>query len=363
MLSRYSPQACATRAPARPLSLSLLLCGALLLAGASEAAPKREAKKKAAKAARPAASQAQAQAQNQVDPEPTPPAQCPPSAQAPSAEELQAAQERAADRGLLWRVSKDGRHAYLFGSIHIGKLDWAIPGPKMAAALQDSDMLALELDPGDPMVQQQMTAGLARRRLAPDAPLRQRLAQHEAEACLPKGTLAAIPHPLMQAFTLTLLAARWEGLDPAYAQEQVLSGMARSVQRTVVSLESVELQLNALLPKDKRQAQQATAELLDLLERGQARPVLRRLAEAWERSDLDTLERYQDWCECARNAAERAQLQRLNDGRNPMLAERIDALVEAGHQPFAAVGALHMTGAQALPRLLEKRGYQVERLQ
>lgn len=290
------------------------------------------------------------------------PAACPPAAEAPSAEALQAAQARAQDRGLLWRINKDGRSAYLYGSIHVGKLDWALPGPKLAAALQDSDMIALELDPADPAIQQRMAAGMARRHIAPDESLRRRLARHEAEACLPQGALAG-QHPLMQAFMLTLLAGRWEGLELAYAQEQVLSGMARTLQRQVVSLETVELQLGALLPKNRRQALKMTGELLDLLEEGKARSVLRRMAEAWENSDLQALEDYEQWCECAQSAADRAQLKRLNDDRNPYLAERIDALVQAGHQPLAAVGALHMTGPKALPRLLERRGFKVERLQ
>lgn len=373
------PQRPSSLPPSRRLPLALLLCGALfLLQQPAAAAPSgtnsktaknskspksaqqaKPAKPKATSKATPKAKAGQARKQALAAPVET----CPPAAKPPSPEALQAAQARASDRGLLWRLSKDGRQAYLYGSIHVGKLDWAIPGPKLAAALQDSDMLALELDPADPAVQQQMSAGLSLRRLEPDAPLRQRLDRHEAKACLPKGSLATIPHPLMQAFTLTLVEARREGLDPAYAQEQVLSGMAHSVQRPVVSLETVELQLDALLPREPAEAMEATSELLDLLEQGKARPVLKRLAEAWERSDLDTLANYEQWCECARNAAERAQLQRLNDARNPHLAERIDALIQAGHRPFAAVGALHMTGPQALPRLLERRGYQLERLQ
>ena len=289
-------------------------------------------------------------------------ATCPPSLEPPSTEALQAAQARAQDRGLLWRISKGGRSAHLYGSIHGGKLDWAMPGPKLSAALQQSDLLALELDPGDPAIQQQMAAGLARRRVEPDEALRRRLARHEAEACLPAGALAPL-HPLMQAFTLTLLAARWEGLDSGYAQEQVLSGLARTLQRPVVSLETVELQLTALLPRDRPQALKMTHELLDLLEQDKARSVLRRMAEAWASSDLQALEDYERWCECAQSAEDRAQLRRLNDDRNPFLAERIDALVGAGHQLLAAVGALHMTGPQSLLRLLERRGYRIERLQ
>lgn len=289
-------------------------------------------------------------------------AACPPAPEPPTPAALQAAQARAQDRGLLWRLSKEGRGvAYLYGSIHLGKLDWAIPGPRLAAALGDSDTVALELDPGDPAVQQQMATGLARRPLAPDAALRQRLARHEAEACLPGGALAGL-HPLMQAFTLTLLAARWDGLDAGYAQEQVLSGLARAQQRPVLSLETAEQQLDALLPADRREALRLTGELLDQLEQGKVRPVLRRLAEAWEHGDLRALEDYEQWCDCVQSEADQAQFRRLNDARNPALAARIDALIAAGQRPLAAVGALHMTGPQSLPILLERRGYRLERL-
>ena len=58
----------------------------------------------------------------------------------------------------------------------------------------------------------------------------------------------------------------------------------------------------------------------------------------------------------------RAFLRRLNDDRNPGLADRIDALHGAGKRVFAAVGALHMTGAKGLPGLMAQRGYIVERL-
>ncbi|HYN59292.1 MAG TPA: TraB/GumN family protein, partial [Rubrivivax sp.] len=77
---------------------------------------------------------------------------------------------------------------------------------------------------------------------------------------------------------------------------------------------------------------------------------------------LATLERYASWCECADSEDQRALLRRLNDDRNAHLADGIDALHAQGHRVFAAVGALHMTGPQALPRLLAQRGYSVQRV-
>lgn len=285
---------------------------------------------------------------------------CPPPPEPPGAAALRAAQ--ASDRGLLWRLSKEGRaSAYLYGSIHVGRPDWSMPGPQLARALDESDTWALELDPADPAVQRALAEGLARRPLQPDAELRARLARQAALACLPEGALEGL-HPLMQAFALSLLAARWDGLDAGYAQEQILSQRARALQRPVVSLESVEIQLAALLPETPAEALAQSRELLEQLEQDKVRPTLRRLGEAWARGDLAALEAYEQWCDCVQSEAERDQLRRLNDARNPFLAERIDALITRGHRLFAAVGALHMTGPQALPRLLEQRGYRLERL-
>ncbi|MGN6829604.1 TraB/GumN family protein [Paucibacter sp. M5-1] len=280
---------------------------------------------------------------------------CPP----PPVAQTQPSPER--DRGLLWRISKDGRSAWLFGSIHLGRPDWARPGPQLRAALQDSDTLALELDPADPAIQRQLAAGLSRP-LSLDAALRQRLAGRVAAACLPEGALAAL-HPLMQAVTLTMLEARWEGLEAGYGQEMVLSGEARSRGLAIVSLETVRQQLDALLPADAREARRLTADTLEQLEQGKVRPMLRRLVQAWEQGDLQTLADYERWCDCADTPADRAFLRRLIEGRNPALAARIAALHAEGRQVLAAVGALHMAGPRGLPALLAQRGYRVERVE
>ena len=87
-----------------------------------------------------------------------------------------------------------------------------------------------------------------------------------------------------------------------------------------------------------------------------------RLAAAWERGDLDEIADYARWCECVANDKDRQLMQRLNDDRNPALADGIEALHREGRQVFAAVGALHMTGPQALPTLMRARGFAVQRV-
>jgi uncharacterized protein YbaP (TraB family) len=193
------------------------------------------------------------------------------------------------------------------------------------------------------------------------AALRERLSRQTAAACVPEAALQRL-NPLMQAITLTVLAARWEGLDPSFAQEIVLATAARVQQRPIVSLESAQSQLAVLLPSDPDEAQRLLDQALEQLEKGRARPLLRRLAQAWSEGRLSEIENYAQWCECADTPQDRAFLRKLNDERNAPMAERIDALHADGKRVLVAVGALHMTGEQGLPRLMAARGYTVERL-
>jgi len=287
-------------------------------------------------------------------------AACPPVTQAPTAEQIQAAQREARDRGFLWRVTKQGRSSYLFGTMHLGKMPWIFPGPRLQEALTQTDTLALEIDLTDPAVLQN-PPGAATAPMPLTEPMRARLSRQITAACVPAAALQRL-NPLMQAITLTVLSARWEGLDSSFGQEIVLAATARVQQRPIVALESAQSQLAVLLPNDPAEAQRLLDQTLEQLEKGRARVLMRRLAEAWAEGRFGEIENYAQWCECADTPQDRAFLHRLNDERNVPMAERIDALHAEGKRVLVAVGALHMTGGQGLPRLMAARGYTVERL-
>ena len=279
---------------------------------------------------------------------------CPPAL--PTASESRSAPK---DRGLLWRATRDGRSVYLFGTLHVGKPSWRQLGPLTSAALRASDVLALEVDPNDPALLQALAAMRPPQPLP--EPLEQRLARAFERACMASEALAAL-HPVLQATTLTVMEARWMGMDSSYALEQVLSAQARAPGQRLVALESAAQQLKALVPDDEAEARSLLEQTLQQLEDKTARRVLERLAVAWEQGDLSALEDYGHWCECAANESEREFLRKLNDERNGPLADGIERQHRQGAKVFAAVGALHMTGPQALPRLLEQRGFKVERV-
>jgi uncharacterized protein YbaP (TraB family) len=263
------------------------------------------------------------------------------------------------DRGFLWRATRDGRTSYLFGTLHVGKPAWRRLGPKTAAALRGTDVLALEVDPSDPELLKAM-ADIRPPQPLPDE-LQQRLTRAFERACVASESLAQL-HPVLQASTLTVLEARWLGMDPTYAMEQLLSAQARALGRRVVSLESAVQQTLALVPEDEAEARTLLDQSLQQLEDSSGRRVLQKLAAAWEQGDLAVLEDFERWCECAASDADREFMRKLNDQRNPHLADGIAAQHGQGKRVFAAVGALHMTGPQSLPLLLAQRGFKVERI-
>lgn len=281
-----------------------------------------------------------------------------PSVPQPDAAQLRRLEAEAVNRGPLWRIRRDGHDSYLYGSIHIGRPAWQFPGPLLRDAWSKTELLALELDPGDPQLMQALRALPT---MALSLRSERRLQAQMLAACIDERALAGL-HPLLQLASITSVAGRADGLDPAYAQEMALLARARREGRPVHALESAAEQMAALVPRDTATAQHEFSVGLEQLEKGRLRPLLSRLAQAWERGDMAALTAPEPPCHCPDDEIEQAQLARINDGRNDALARRIAALHGSGKRVLVAVGALHMSGAKALPRLLQAEGFEVEQL-
>jgi uncharacterized protein YbaP (TraB family) len=263
------------------------------------------------------------------------------------------------DRGALWRFARDGRHGYLYGTIHVGKPEWAMPGRAVFGALADAETIVMEADPLDPAFHAGLIAP-ARPHEAPrlPAPLVQRLRTQATKACTPWERLAKMP-PMMIATVLTLRDAAWEGLFAEYASEMVLAGYAKGAGKSIAVLETTAIQRAALAGGPPAEQLAAVEQALQGLERGTARRELVAVAEAWAGGDLEALGRTL----LHTTDAERTGLERLITGRNPAMAARIEALHADGRRAFVAAGILHMIGETGLPALLQERGFTVERVE
>jgi uncharacterized protein YbaP (TraB family) len=287
---------------------------------------------------------------------------CPPEPQPLSAEMFAQAQGQARDRGFLWRATKDGHSSYLYGTLHVGRAAWLALGPAAERALRNSSTLALELDPLDPEVGVRMGAALARIPVrAVPSELRTRLVRQLQSECMPPATADHVPAELLLA-NLSLSVARRDGLDAQFGSEALLAMTARARGLSVVSLETVDIQLRAILAADDLEARQILVDGLQELESGHARDGLAELVTMWESGNVQRLDTYVQWCDCVVTPMEKLQMQRLLDDRNPAMAHRLDAMHRSGSRVFAAVGSLHMSGPGGLPALLARMGYVLERL-
>jgi len=287
---------------------------------------------------------------------------CPPAAVPLDPDRFREGMSRADDHGFLWRVAKDGRTSYLYGTLHAAKPAWMFPGPRTLAALESSDVLALELDLLDADVRERLAKAAAAR---PDerlpAALEARIERRMAAECITDAPWRGFA-PEFQVATLAVLAARRQGLDPSYGIDLVLALIARDFGKAAASLETPEAQIKALRMPTRAATIEFVTASLDELDADRSAPTLARLANAWADGNLPELEGYEGWCDCLGSDAERAAEQRLVADRNPLLAQAFDALHAGGRSVFGAVGSLHMVGPGGLPALLRQRGYAVEQV-
>ncbi len=230
------------------------------------------------------------------------PADCPPQASMPSAEERAKLTAQARDRGFLWRISKGGQSSYLYGTIHLARREWMFPGPQVSAALKASQVVALELDITDTALMQRLQAGMAPKAGEPGAQLPQdlatRLRAQLRVACAPNEMLSAMS-PEMVGALLVMMSARRDGLDANYGIDPALAHLARRQKKSVVSLETPELQLKLMRSQSATDLRESLEKVLSDLEQDRTRPLLLRVAQVWAEGRDDELERYREWCDCA----------------------------------------------------------------
>lgn len=287
---------------------------------------------------------------------------CPPEAPAPGPAEMEEQLRQSRDRGLLWQVEKDGRASWLYGTVHVSRMGWVMPGPRTRAALAGSDVLALELDPADPELQRLLTSGRDTARSERVlAGLKPRLDRLAARACVPAPVMAAMP-PLLQLMTVSLFDGRRDGFHPELGVDTVLWGMAQAMGKPLVALETAAGQLAAMTPETEADERALLAQGLKDLESGADRTLILRLLRAWSEGDEAALASYPQWCKCVETPEEQRFFRRINDQRNDAIADKLAALHGKGQRFFAGVGALHMTGPKSLTTLLRARGFQVRRV-
>ncbi|WP_171033001.1 TraB/GumN family protein [Qipengyuania marisflavi] len=260
----------------------------------------------------------------------------------------------------LWAINgPDGAvEGWLFGTIHALPDDFAWRTPMLDSTLKSADMLVVEvaaLDDGAAL--SQLFEDMAFDR--PAGPIIDRIDpqyRDEFDALLVKAKVRRSYFDPMESWAAALaLAQVAQSAKSANGVDRALLTSFKG--REVVELEGAKAQLaifDSLPEKEQRDLLNA---VLD--ETASYEDEIGELARTWQTGDTAKLG------ELTKRGilADKELKQVLLVQRNQAWAAQIENLLSASQRPFVAVGAGHLLGPEGLPKLLEQRGYTVERVE
>lgn len=264
------------------------------------------------------------------------------------------------DKGLLWRLEKDGRTSWLFGTVHVNKPSEAMLGPRVTQAIQGSDVVAVEIDLLNPATLAQLMDKL-KLEMPPLSPAtRLALQNNLAEGCHPSAAKPESMGRMLLMPALTMSHMRSHGLFAEYGVDVFLLGMAQGMKKPVHSLEAADVHVQVMTLMQEGPSYEAkVTETMSAIASGKVGRLGVRMHDVWLKGDVDALQNYAQWCDCLTTEQDQRFMQAINDARNPGMAQGIAQLHDKGQRVFAAIGMLHMTGPKAVQTLLSQAGFQV----
>jgi len=273
--------------------------------------------------------------------------------------------QAATERGLIWRVTRDGTPtSYLLGSIHVGRADMYPLPDTMQQAYRRSDALVVEAD----IVAADLThlSSLVREKGtyhdggtlkdAVDAAAWSDIRAAAKRCGMPLSLLQG-QKPWLAYSTLTLLAVQAKGYSEQYGIDRHFLEQAHEDNKPVLELEGVEQQFQVLsgMPEDKQS--DLLAYTAGQIADGDV--PMAQLVGAWRSGRPEQLE-------AQVSAHFPSSLQGVYDAlvvqRNRAMADRLDRLLDGRRALLVVVGAAHMTGPTGLVKQLRQRGYRVEQM-
>ncbi|OXY83809.1 TraB/GumN family protein [Oceanimonas doudoroffii] len=257
----------------------------------------------------------------------------------------------------LWQATRGEQQLWLFGSIHIADERLATLPPSLLQALEDSELLLLEVDP-----LKVDTADIAYL-LQPGSDWPARLGQDLTSRLEQAVTQHGQPHlrrlpPWFAALQLSQLRAAELGFHSRQGVDMRLRLRARQQGLPVAGLESPALAMGLLASLQERGLEQDfVAHSLNELEQMQGH--LDRLLKTWlsgdEQALLALLQEQQSPALTAFIEDE------LLIRRNHLWLERLEQL--APSRALMVVGALHLYGERGLISMLRQAGYTLTRVE
>ena len=261
----------------------------------------------------------------------------------------------------LWQVTGGDSTVYLFGSVHLLPEGGFSIGGSLAEALDESELVCMEIDQDAQSEAESASLTLARA-VDPDGRDLFELLGSGADEVRDVAEDAGIPlealamfEPWFAGLTVSVMALQANGYDVQHGVEQIIQAEARKDGKAGCGLETLDGQLGMLdgLPADL----QKEILLQALEEAGNVDALIKPMLAAWRDGDEAGLERsleddFDGYPELA---------DALIYDRNARWAEQVSEMLRDDDDVLVIVGAMHLVGERGLPALLENRGFSVQR--
>jgi uncharacterized protein YbaP (TraB family) len=283
-------------------------------------------------------------------------------AEAPAKAKPKAAPEPS--KGLFWEAKGKKGTAYLLGSIHMADKTVYPLAPGIEKAFDRSSSLAVEADIGAATPEMQSKL-MARGLYTKGETLQQNVSEETYAEVEKQGSALGLPaaalnalKPWMAALTITAVAAQKAGLNPELGLDMHFLNAARTSGKKIVELEGLDAQIKMF--SDFAPEQQEAFLFYSVKEVENFDKSVREMMTAWKTGDASALEKLVNDDELSSPKLKPA-MDALLTKRNVGMADKIGAALESGKTTFVVVGAAHLIGPEGVVKLLEKKGYTVER--
>jgi uncharacterized protein YbaP (TraB family) len=270
----------------------------------------------------------------------------------------------AGERLPVWQLRSAAAEVVVLGSVHMAYPDIYPLRAAIEQAFEASDTLVVEVDisgANTAAIQQLM---LEKGVLPEGESLQQYLSPQTWDALqaylrsrgLPLAMFARL-RPGLVVTTLSTLRIAQLGMRPELGIDQHFLAQARD-DKTVLELESAEQQIDLLLdfPEPDLLLSQALQQLheIDLY--------LRPVYDAWRAGDAMLLNRLLLVDERERHPQFESVYEKFFDQRNRAMAGQIEGYLRGTGRYFVVVGAGHLVGGEGIIALLQRSGYQAQRI-
>jgi uncharacterized protein YbaP (TraB family) len=259
----------------------------------------------------------------------------------------------AQQNALLWEISGHDLQApsYLFGTMHVKD--------KRAFVFHDSlflKMKSCQTFAGELVIDQKFDKQLVQDILMPQGQSLKQLLSKSQYKKVKKysrrhlGMMALLTDKIKPVFTSAYISESLLGSEMPYALDDYLQQEAKKYGLSVVGLETVQEQLQAL---DQLSLSDQALQLVQQIENiEEEKKELDYMTEMYAAQNLDVL-----YTLVAQSDQENLEWSKaLIHSRNQHMAERLTALIQK-QQVFCAIGAAHLPGPSGVLQLLQQQGY------